>query len=43
MVRKPLSVTGSNKTISLTVPQDYFPAGDYQLTATCLSSDTPAL
>ena len=38
---KPLSVKGSDKTISLTVPQDYFPAGDYQLTATCLSSDTP--
>ncbi len=38
---KPLSVKGSEKTISLTVPQDYFPAGDYQLTATCLSSDTP--
>jgi hypothetical protein len=37
----PLSVTGSDKTISLTVPQDYFPAGDYQLTATCASSDTP--
>ena len=38
---KPLSVKGSDKTISLTVPQDYFPAGDYQLTATCASSDTP--
>jgi hypothetical protein len=37
----PLHVTGSDKTISLTVLQDYFPAGDYQLNATCLSSDKP--
>ena len=38
---QPLGVKGSEKTISLTVQQDYFPAGNYQLTATCASSDTP--
>jgi hypothetical protein len=37
----PLSVTGSDRTIILTLQPDYFPAGDYQLTATCLSGDTP--
>jgi hypothetical protein len=37
----PLRVTGSDKTLVLTVQPDYFPAGDYQLTATCASSDTP--
>ena len=37
----PLSVTGSDSTLVLTVQPDYFPAGDYQLTATCASSDTP--
>jgi hypothetical protein len=37
----PLSVTGSSKTLVLTVQPDYFPAGDYQLTATCLSGDAP--
>jgi hypothetical protein len=42
----PLSVTGtgsgSKGTISLHVPAGYFPAGDYQLTATCATSDTPS-
>jgi hypothetical protein len=38
---KPLTVTGSGETLVLPVQSDYFPLGDYQLTATCLSSDTP--
>ena len=38
---QPLSVTGSDKTLSLTVPMDYFPNGSYQLTATCATSGTP--
>jgi hypothetical protein len=38
---KPLTVTGSNQTLVLTVQPDYFPNGNYQLTATCASSDTP--
>jgi hypothetical protein len=37
----PLKVTGSSGTLVLTVQPDYFPAGDYQLNATCLSSDNP--
>ena len=37
----PLSVTGSDGTLVLNVNPDYFPNGDYQLTATCASSDTP--
>jgi hypothetical protein len=40
----PLSVTGTGSgargTLSLTVPAGYFPNGDYQLQATCASSDT---
>jgi len=38
---KPLSKTSSDKTIILTLQPDYFPAGDYQLVATCLTGDTP--
>ncbi|MBV9545133.1 MAG: hypothetical protein JOY61_12250 [Chloroflexi bacterium] len=42
---KPLSVTGtgnsSRGTITLHVPADYFPAGNYKLVANCVSSDTP--
>ena len=37
----PLKVTGSSGTLVLTVQPDYFPAGDYQLNATCASSDNP--
>ncbi|MBV9580112.1 MAG: hypothetical protein JO057_16110, partial [Chloroflexi bacterium] len=37
----PVSVTGTDKTLALTLPPNYFPPGDYQLTATCVSSDTP--
>ena len=38
----PLSITGNgNGTIILNLLQPYFPAGDYQLTATCLASGTP--
>ena len=35
---QPLSVIGSDTTLTLTVPADYFPAGDYQLTAICATS-----
>jgi hypothetical protein len=39
---QPLSVLiGSDTTLSLTVPADYFPAGDYQLTAICTTSGIP--
>ena len=37
----PLSVTGSDQQISLTVQPDYFPAGVYLLTVTCATSGTP--
>ena len=41
-----LSITGTGKdsggTIILPVRRDYFPNGDYQLTATCASSDAPS-
>ena len=40
---QPLSVTGSDTTLSLIVPADYFPYGDYQLTATCITSGIPPL
>jgi hypothetical protein len=38
---QPLTKTGSDPALSLTVPPDYFPAGDYQLTATCTTSGIP--
>jgi hypothetical protein len=38
---QPLSIAGSDTTLSLTVPKDYFPDGNYQLTATCATSGTP--
>ncbi len=37
----PVSVTGSNQTLVLTLPPNYFPPGDYQLKATCVTDDTP--